>query len=91
MEELFGEAVVVKRRILRAGSQRVHAEEVFIVDGLLRCLGPMKISTFGLRINFKDNPEEGRSSERQDRCWIRCRWQRIAVGGGPGEDFYVRT
>ena len=59
MEEMLGEAVTIERKKLRAGSQRVHAEES-IVNGLLRCMGPVKISTFGLRKNFEDNSEEGR-------------------------------
>ena len=72
LEEMIGEAVDVRKK-LRAGSLRVHAKEVFVVNGLLRCLGPVKNPTFGLRRNFEENREEGRSSAGQGGSWIRYR------------------
>ena len=62
VEEIPGEAVVIERKNLCAGSQRVHAEDVFAVSGLLQCLGPMNNPTFKLRRNSEENLEEGRSS-----------------------------
>ena len=41
---------------------RVHAEEVAIVDGLLRCLGLVESLSSDLEEISEENPQEGRSS-----------------------------
>ena len=56
VEEVFDEALVNERKKPKREVLRLHAEEVAIVDGLLQCLGSGRISTFGLRRNFRRKP-----------------------------------